>query len=138
MILVLDTNCLLQIIPKNAEHRWLFDLIKSEEIQLGITNEILAEYEEVLSDFYSPIVADGVLRILETLESVNHVQVYFKWNLITADPDDNKFSDCAIAVNADYIVSYDRHFSVLKSINFPNISVINLDDLKVLFEKTSE
>lgn len=55
MILVLDTNCLLQIIPKNAEHRWLFDLIKSEEIQLGITNEILAEYEEVLSDFYSPI-----------------------------------------------------------------------------------
>ena len=33
--------------------------------------------------------------------------------MITADPDDNKFVGCAIAVEADFILTVDRHFNVL-------------------------
>lgn len=46
--------------------------------------------------------------------------------LIQADPDDNKFVDCAFAANATYIVSNDRHFDVLSKIDFPKIQVLKL------------
>jgi len=53
---------------------------------------------------------------------------YFHFNLISVDPDDNKFVDCAIIANADYIVSQDAHFNVLKTINFPKVNVIRIED----------
>ena len=134
MRIVLDTNCLLQIVPRSAKHRWLFDLIKGGGIHLAITTEILNEYEEQLADFYAPVVADGVLQILDTLENVHPVQVYYKWNLIAVDPDDNKFSDCFVAAGADYLVTYDRHFRVLSDIEFPKIICVTLEELKTIVE----
>ncbi|MDR1951266.1 MAG: PIN domain-containing protein, partial [Bacteroidales bacterium] len=54
----------------------------------------------------------------------------YKWNLITVDTDDNKFVDCALNAGADYIVTNDRHFNVLKDIEFPKINVIDIDTFK--------
>ena len=50
----------------------------------------------------------------------------YSW--ITADEDDNKFVDCAIAANAEYIVTEDHHFNELKNISFPSVAIINLKD----------
>ena len=44
------------------------------------------------------------------------------------DKDDNKFADCAIAGNADYLVTNDSHFNVLKTIGFPKITIITIDE----------
>ena len=52
---------------------------------------------------------------------------YYKFNLITAVPDDNKFVDCAIVASAKYIVTEDHHYDVLKSCSFPKVDVIDLD-----------
>jgi predicted nucleic acid-binding protein len=46
------------------------------------------------------------------------------------DPDDNKFSDCAIAAGANYLVTEDKHFDVLKEIGFPQINVVSLDEFR--------
>jgi len=54
-------------------------------------------------------------------------EIYFKWKLIVADEDDNKFSDCAIAANVDYLVTNDHHFDVFKKIEFPKLSVVSSD-----------
>lgn len=44
-----------------------------------------------------------------------------------------KFVDCAIACNATYLVSQDRHFDILKQITFPKIQVLKVEEfLKVL------
>lgn len=134
MTIVLDTNCLLQIVPRFAKHRWLFDLIKNEEIELAVNTDILLEYEEQLTEFYSPAVANGVLQIFDSLNNVNHIQVHFRWNLISADPDDNKFSDCAVAASADYLVTYDRHFRVLADVPFPPIVCMTLEELKEILQ----
>ena len=56
------------------------------------------------------------------------VTPYFHFGLITVDPDDNKFIDCAIAANARYIVTNDRHYDVLKLLDFPKVDVINIQD----------
>lgn len=48
--------------------------------------------------------------------------------LITADPDDNKFVDCAFAAGADYLVSEDSHFNVLRTTPFPLLNLVTLDE----------
>ena len=48
--------------------------------------------------------------------------------MIIDNPDDNKFVDCAFASNAEFLVSEDRHFDVLKSITFPHLNLINMDE----------
>ncbi len=54
--------------------------------------------------------------------------VYYRWNLIKQDTDDNKFVDCAIAANANFIVTNDKHFKGLKNISFRKVEVISADE----------
>ena len=55
---------------------------------------------------------------------------HFSFGLITTDADDNKFVDCAIVANAHFIVTEDKHFNVLKNIEFPHVDVIGIDEFK--------
>ena len=64
------------------------------------------------------------------MPNVHTANVYFKWNLINEDKDDNKFVDCAISSKADYIVTNDKHFNVLKGIEFPKVNVINVNEFR--------
>ena len=80
-------------------------------------------------------IAKNVIRTLLLLPNVKYVNVFFHWNLIEADPDDNKFVDCAISANANYIVTEDKHFNVLKSIDFPKVNVINIEYFRKLISK---
>lgn len=72
--------------------------------------------------------AKNVVDLIVKSENVEQVNTYFHWNLITADPDDNKFVDCAFAAGATYIVSDDSHFEVLRSITFPQLLVLKLKE----------
>lgn len=80
-------------------------------------------------------VADTILQIIENAVNVELVTRYYKWNLISEDPDDNKFVDCAVASNATFIVTHDRHFNVLKKVDFPKVEVIDVAQLKVELKK---
>jgi len=62
-------------------------------------------------------------------------EIYFKWGLITQDYDDNKFVDAAISSNANFLISNDKHYNILKKNRFPNVTVINLEEfLRILKE----
>jgi predicted nucleic acid-binding protein len=37
----------------------------------------------------------------------------FQFHVVSADADDNVFTDCAITADADYLVTEDRHFAPL-------------------------
>ena len=130
MKIVFDTNCLLQILPKNSPYRSLWNLFLRGEFELCYTTEILQEYEEILSRFYSIETAEFTVELL--LKSQNAIQItpHYKWNLISIDPDDNKFVDCALNAGANFIVTNDKHFNILKEIDFPKIDIINLEALK--------
>ncbi len=132
MRIVGDTNVLLTSIGRKSYTRWLFDAIIAQSVTLLITNEILTEYREIIAQRANETVAENVTGTLVNLASVEKVEVYFYWRLITADPDDNKFIDCAISGNADYIVTYDNHFNVLANIDFPEVKVIIPERLKEL------
>jgi len=88
------------------------------------------EYEEILANHMGKEVASVVLQIIENAPNVELVTRYFKWNLITIDPDDNKFVDCAIAAGAKYLVIHDKHFAILSEVDFPKVNVIDAEKFK--------
>jgi putative PIN family toxin of toxin-antitoxin system len=128
MRVVLDTNVLLISIPTRSEYRPIFDALLNAKFELAISNEILSEYVELLERKANAIVATNIAELLLNLENVIRTEIFFNWRLIAEDADDNKFVDCAIATNADYIVSNDRHFRALKEIEFPKVEVIGIEE----------
>jgi len=132
MKIVFDTNCLVRILLKNSHYRCLWDAFLYGKFELCYTTEILQEYEEVLSRFYSVPFTKFVIETILNAPNVEQATVYYKWLLIPADPDDNKFVDCAISANTDFIVSNDKHFNVLKNIDFPKVNVLDIDTFKNL------
>ncbi|MBC8490018.1 MAG: putative toxin-antitoxin system toxin component, PIN family [Bacteroidetes bacterium] len=128
MKIVLDTNALLISIPKKSKFRLIFDALINKTYTLIISNEILTEYFEIIDQKANYTVASNIIEMLLSLENVEKKEVYYKWDLIQIDKDDNKFIDCAIAGNADFIVSNDHHFNVLRKISFPSISVISINE----------
>ena len=117
-IIVLDTNCLLQILPSRSKYHSIWTAILRGEVRLCVNTEILDEYEEIISLKMTPAIA--------RLSTTYFQQTFVHIRLIEKDADDNKFVDCAIATNAHYIVSNDNHFSVLKTIEWPKVLVLNL------------
>ena len=70
----------------------------------------------------TPTVAENVVMLILNQENVQLVDPHFRMGIITADPDDNKFVDCAFAAGADYLVSEDSHFRVLHDTPFPQLT----------------
>jgi len=104
MRIVLDTNALLISIPRKSDYRLIFDSLLSGKFSLLVCNEILFEYEEIIAEKANQIVAKNIIEMLLILKNVEKKEIYYKWNLINTDCDDNKFVDCAIAGSADFIV----------------------------------
>ena len=67
-----------------------------------------------------------IITLFETARNVEFVSPAYRFNLIKADPDDNKFVDCAVTAGATYIVSNDKHFSELSNYDFPKVDVRTL------------
>ena len=125
--IVLDTNVLLISLPHISPYRPTFDNLLSGNFTLLITEDIFQEYLEIIAQKTTPAIADNIGRTLNQLINVAKVTTFYKWNLLTEDPDDNKFIDCAISGNAHYIVTNDKHFNILEQIKFPSINVLKAD-----------
>ena len=108
--------------------------MQTGEYVLCVSTEILEEYAEIITEKMSVQVAANVIRLLLESKNVEFVTPYFKLNLLEVDHDDNKFVDCAFAANATFIVSDDKHFEVLKRVDFPRILVLKLREFLGLLQ----
>lgn len=125
---VIDTNCLLQILGRHSVYHVLWKAFLEGRFILCLSNEILNEYEEILMQKASPLVSHSFVQVVLHSPNVCRKEPYYHFRLIEQDWDDNKFVDCAIVSMADYIVSEDAHFRVLNNIPFPVVRVIGLED----------
>ncbi len=126
---VLDTNCLVPSIKRDSIYFPIWRDFMVGKYCLCFTDEILNEYQEIITQLTdSAEVAHNIIHAILNRSNTKHIQVYYHFGLIEADPDDNKFVDCAIKANAKYIVSEDHHYDILKSIKFPQVNVIGIDE----------
>lgn len=125
--IVVDTNCLIQIIPHRSQYNALWQAIRRGRYSLCVSTEILEEYEEILAKLANTEVARVVLEAIINNPGTVFLTPYYKFGLIKADADDNKFVDCAIVGHAKFIVTEDKHYNILRSIAFPKVEIIDLD-----------
>lgn len=135
MKVVLDTNILLVSIPTKSRYRIIFDSLIINDMTLIISNEILSEYTEIIERKTNAMIANNISEMLLGLKNVHKQEVYYRWNLIEEDKDDNKFVDCAVAGDVDYLVSNDKHFNCLKKIDFPKLNLLSIDEFMDLLIK---
>ena len=127
---VIDTNVLIATIGRQSPFRWIFDCIIRGNIRLCVSTEILLEYHEILNIKNGPEVADNVMNLITASPFTVRTEVYYDFLLISEDEDDNKFVNCSIASNAIVLVSNDKHFRILKTINFPKVDVLTVNEFE--------
>ena len=125
---VLDTNCLLQALPSRSPYHKIWTEVLAGRISLCVNTEILNEYEEILAEKTTAEIAHNMVEAIARLDTTCFQDVYIHFGLIDADPDDNKFVDCAVAADAEYIVTNDSHFDILKQIDWPKLTVIGIKE----------
>jgi len=134
MKVVIDSNVLVAMIGKRSLLRPLWDTFIEGKYKVAVSEDILKEYEEILQRHSANGVDKLVMEIFVESPDVHFHSVYYKWNMITEDPDDNKFFDIAVAANVDFIVTNDSHFNKIKAVEFPKVNIISsaafLDVLK--------
>ena len=127
-LVVIDTNCLVQMISLHSPYRPIWNAFLLGKFQLCISNEILEEYQEIIEQQTTSHIAENIILLILNKKNVTFVDPHFRLGLITEDPDDNKFVDCAFAANADYLVSNDKHFTILHNIPFPRLNLVGMAD----------
>ena len=128
---VLDTNCLVQMLSVHSPYRSAWQAFRDGKYELCVTDDIVDEYEEIIERVANAAVAHNIVNAIIRSPYTRFFTPHFRFRLIEQDPDDNKFVDCAIVAGADYIVSEDAHFRVLEKIPFPK-TCRSLNGIKVL------
>jgi putative PIN family toxin of toxin-antitoxin system len=117
MILVIDTNVLVQALDGRHPFSRILDGWVEGRWQVALSTDISAEYEEVITRMLGTARWRKFTRLIDLMDmasnGVLHVATYFHFLTIAADRDDDKFADCAITVGADYIITSDRHFQAM-------------------------
>lgn len=115
MRVVLDTNVLVsRFLSPSGPPAQVFDLWEKQTFQLVVSDPILQEYRRVL--LYKDIAERHGLsdeEVGELIEAMKYLALVVNPKItitaIARDPSDNKFLECALAGEAEFIVSGDPH-----------------------------
>ncbi|MBF1543509.1 MAG: PIN domain-containing protein [Prevotella salivae] len=102
--------------------------------RLCVTNEIIEEYIEILQKLIGYEVSEYIVKVIINSPFTDFFTPYYHFELIKADPDDNKFVDCAIVAHAKYIVTNDHHYNILREIPFPKVEIISIQNFMTILE----
>ena len=138
MRVVLDSNVLLVALGKRSRYKLIWQTFVAGLYKVVVSEDILHEYEEVLIEHAAPGIAELVLESFVESPDVLYQRIYYNWNIIFADPDDNKFFDAAVAGNADFLVTNDSHYNEVKKSDFPIVNVINAEKFLELLMNNSQ
>jgi putative PIN family toxin of toxin-antitoxin system len=122
MLVVVDTNVMLSAFARQSPIARLFRALANGEIRLAVTAATILEYEEIAGERGGPAFAARIMHWLSLVtaayESVAVVQPSYQFRVISSDPDDNKFVDCAIVANADFVITNDSDYAVLANAGY--------------------
>lgn len=124
---VLDSNVLISALGYEGSERNILRRCFRKEIQFYLTKEIIDEVLRVL-DYPKFDFSEKQKSELKLILSEYGQMVYAsnRLSLIKEDPSDNRFLECALAIDADYLITGDKHLLKLKS--FGNTTIVRAPD----------
>lgn len=116
MIAVIDTNVFISSFF-GGNPRKIIDLWKMEKLTLCLSKDILDEYIEVLGriGLEGEDELEELLALFSKGFNITFTTKTPKINAVKADPDDNKFIECAAALKADVIITGDKALGAVKA-----------------------
>ncbi len=90
MKVVIDSNIFVQCLNPFSRFNAVFKNLVRGSYKLYVSTDIAFEYLEVFQQKFQKTKAEMVDRFLHESNYVVNTQVYYKWRLLTVDPDDNK------------------------------------------------
>jgi len=122
MLVCVDTNVMLHAFARGSDMVALFKAIGTGRIGIAVSTSILLEYEEIAARQGGAPFAARIMALFGLVSrvhgTVHWVNPSFQFHIVTADPDDNKFTDCAIAAGANYVITSDAHFAPLSGAGY--------------------
>jgi len=119
MIVCLDTNTVVQALAEGHPFHPILEAWVAGRITWAVSTDIFLEYEEVLTRMSGPPRWRKLARLMDLAEltggNLLRVTPSFRFNIITTDPDDNIFTDCAVTAGADYLITEDQHLAALRN-----------------------
>ena len=119
MIVVLDTNALLQTFGQASPCAAIREALRQGRLELAVSTPILLEYEDVILRYAGRQRWADVWNFLTLVDllhgTIRRIGPSYRFHTITGDPDDDAFADCAIAAGAECIITSDHHFAALTS-----------------------
>lgn len=115
-IVVPDTNILVSAFGWNGPERRVYSIARQGNIRLVLSPPLMQELERVLcypKFALSNTEIHAIMRDVGTISST--VDPPRSLDVIRDDPADNRVLECAIAAEADWIISGDRHLLELGS-----------------------
>ena len=124
MRIVPDTNIYIAAALQNGFSAEVVEtLAKTSGFTIIVSEEILEELEQKLRNKFNWLEAD-IERFLTRISKIAEiVEPKEKVSIISRDPEDNKILECAIAGQADLIVSNDQDLIKLK--RFRGIAIVH-------------
>jgi len=121
MIVCIDTNVLLQARAKSHPYHCILRGCALGSMSWAVSNRILTEYREMVTTVNDVAAWGRVAHLLDLIDltgTLIMVSPHYHFDVIGDDPDDNAFTDCAIAIHADYVITEDRHFAPLANAGY--------------------
>lgn len=119
MTVCIDSNVLLGMFTASHAHRPILDAWLQKLFMWAVSTEILLEYEEIMLREGGTVKAAKMMQIMQMAATAHGnlhlVSPTYRFHLITDDPDDDKFTDCAMTSDADWLITSDGHFGRLVS-----------------------
>ncbi|MBI3246295.1 MAG: putative toxin-antitoxin system toxin component, PIN family [Deltaproteobacteria bacterium] len=117
MRIVLDTNVLISALAfPNSKPDRILSCVRRGEIELCTSTFILAELERILREKFGFSARETTVRVRLIRALARLVEPTERVSVVTAKDDDNRIVECALAAQADYLVTGDKkHLLPLKT-----------------------
>jgi putative PIN family toxin of toxin-antitoxin system len=138
MKIVLDTNILVSGTFWKGDSARILELTDAKEIELILSEELIEEYNEVISrDEILDKVQNKDLILNKSVQKIIQnstiVEPSKKFDIVKEDPDDNIILECALEGKVDYIISNDKHLLNLNE--FEGMKIVTPEEFLNIFEE---
>jgi putative PIN family toxin of toxin-antitoxin system len=130
--IVLDANIFVSAFFWGGNPRFVLERVITGMDELYITKEILDEIESVMKRPKFHVDKEEVSYFIKSIEDVGNIIVpKGQINNGSRDKSDNKYIECGVTADADYVISGDVH--LLELVEYDNLKIITANNyLRIL------
>ena len=120
---VVDTNVYISAIFRGGKPRHVIDLGRDGKIQIFTSEDIEQEILDKLMTKFG-LNSDDAGRVMADFSTFTKpIRISRRIHVVKDDPDDDKFIECAVECDAEFIISGDKHLLNMKK--YEGIDIVN-------------